>query len=159
MNNKVQIISRRSHVSEERGPTQKIPPVYAFRTVKVHGNQGVFRMVGRQVDKVILFPSKRGSKCGKMDKKEAPDAEALTPPRPAFCLFVYEVEPLRRKVGVAHGVQLIGGLAGQRRHFLAHVRQSCPEICRRPAAVGVVVQTDQVFFFHGEIHSSYLHFF
>jgi len=27
-------------------------------------------MVGRQVDKVILFPSKRGSKCGKMDKKE-----------------------------------------------------------------------------------------
>ena len=90
-------------------------------------------------------------------KKEAPDAEALTPPRPAFCLFVCEVEPLRRKVGVAHGVQLIGGLAGQRRHFLVHVRQSCPEICRRPAAVGVVVQTDQVFFFHGEIHSSYLH--
>ena len=26
-------------------------------------------MVGRQVDKVILFPQKRGSKCGKMDKK------------------------------------------------------------------------------------------
>ena len=45
-------------------------------------------------------------------QKEAPDAEALTPPRPAFCLFVCEVEPLRRKVGVAHGVQLIGGLAG-----------------------------------------------
>ena len=42
-----------------------------------------------------------------------PDAEALTPPRPAFCLFVCEVEPLRRKVGVTHGVQLIGGLAGQ----------------------------------------------
>ena len=76
-------------------------------------------MVGRQVDKVILFPSKQGSKCGKMDKKEMPDAEALTPPRPAFCLFVCEVEPLRRKVGVTHGVQLIGGLAGQRRHFLA----------------------------------------
>ena len=37
--------------------------------------------------------------------------------------------------------------------------QSCPEICRRPVAVGIVVQTDQVFFFHGEIHSSYLHFF
>ena len=71
---------------EERGrtPAKKIPPVYAFRTVKVHGNQGFFRMVGRQVDKVILFPSKRGSKCGKMDKKEAPDAEALTPLRPAF---------------------------------------------------------------------------
>ena len=56
---------------EERGgtPAEKIPPVYAFRAVKVHGNQGFFRMVGRQVDKVILFPLKRGSKCGKMDKK------------------------------------------------------------------------------------------
>ena len=41
-------------------------------------------MAGRQVDKVILFPAKRGSKCGKKDKKEAPGAEALTPPRPAF---------------------------------------------------------------------------
>ena len=28
-------------------------------------------MVGRQVDKVILFPSKRGSKCGKMAKKRS----------------------------------------------------------------------------------------
>ena len=37
---------------EERGgtPAEKIPPVYAFRAVKVHGNQGFFRMVGRQVD-------------------------------------------------------------------------------------------------------------
>ena len=41
-------------------------------------------MVGRQADKVILFPSKRGSKCGKMDKKESPDAEAIQPLRPAF---------------------------------------------------------------------------
>lgn len=64
---------------EERGgaPTKKIPPVYAFRAVKVHGNQGFFRMVGRQVDKVIQFPSKRGSKCGKMDKKEAPGQRQL----------------------------------------------------------------------------------
>ncbi len=61
--------------------------VYAFRAVKVHGNQGFFRMVGRQVDKVILFPSKRGSKCGKMDKKEAPDAEALTAPAPGVLLI------------------------------------------------------------------------
>ena len=37
-------------------------------------------MVGRQVDKVILFPLKRGSKCGKMDKKEMPDAEAIQRP-------------------------------------------------------------------------------
>ena len=58
---------------EERGgtPAEKIPPVYAFRTVKVHGNQGFFRMVGRQVDKVILFSRKQGSKCGKMDKKRS----------------------------------------------------------------------------------------
>ena len=57
---------------EERGgaPAEKIPPVYAFRALKVHGNQGFFRMAGRQVDKVILFPAKRGSKCGKMDKKK-----------------------------------------------------------------------------------------
>ena len=57
---------------EERDgtPAEKIPPVYAFRAVEVHGNQGFFRMVGRQVDKVILFPQKQGSKCGKMDKKE-----------------------------------------------------------------------------------------
>ena len=41
-------------------------------------------MVVRQVDKVILFPLKWGSKCGKMDKKEAPDAEALIPLRPAL---------------------------------------------------------------------------
>ena len=43
-------------------------------------------MVGRQVDKVILFPSKRGSKCGKMDKKEMPDVEALTAPAPGVFL-------------------------------------------------------------------------
>ena len=45
---------------EERGgtPAEKIPPVYAFRAVKVHGNQGFLRIVGRQVDKFILFPSK-----------------------------------------------------------------------------------------------------
>jgi hypothetical protein len=86
MNDKVQVISRRSHVPEERGgtPAEKIPPVYAFRAVKVHGNQGFFRMVVRQVDKVILFPLKWGSKCGKMDKKEMPDAEAIQPLRPAF---------------------------------------------------------------------------
>ena len=62
-------------------PSEKIPPVYTFRAVKVHGNQGFFRMVGRQVDKVVLFPSKRGSKCGKMDKKKC---RTQSPPRPAL---------------------------------------------------------------------------
>lgn len=77
---------RGADAPEERSRTaeEKIPPVYAFRAVKVHGNQGFFRMAGRQVDKVILFPAKRGSKCGKNDKKEAPDAEALIPLRPAL---------------------------------------------------------------------------
>ena len=45
-------------------------------------------MAGRQVDKVILFPAKLGSKCGKKDKKEAPDAEALIPSAPgAFSAY------------------------------------------------------------------------
>ena len=77
-------VRRKKEAERQR---KKIPPVYAFRAVKVHGNQGFFRMVGRQVDKVILFPSKRGSKCGKMDKKEAPDAEALTAPAPGVLLI------------------------------------------------------------------------
>lgn len=81
-----------------------------------------------------------------------PDAEAIQPLRPAFCLFVCEVEPMRRKVGVAHGVQLIGGLAGQRRHVLVHIRQGGPDVGRRPAPVGLVIHTDQVFFFHGKLY-------
>ena len=64
---------------EESGgtPAEKIPPVYAFRAVKVHGNQGFFRLVGRQVDKDILFPSKRGSKCGKWTKKKRRDKDSF----------------------------------------------------------------------------------
>ena len=38
-------------------------------------------MVGRQVDKVILFPSKRGSKCGKMDKKRNAGRRGFDSPR------------------------------------------------------------------------------
>lgn len=52
--------------------------------------------------------------CSLSQKRNAGRREALTPPRPAFCLFVCEVEPLRRKVGVVHDVQPIGGSAGQR---------------------------------------------
>ena len=36
-------------------------------------------------------------------KKKRRTQRLWQPPRPAFCLFVCEVEPLRRKVGVAHG--------------------------------------------------------
>ena len=46
-------------------------------------------MVGRQVDKVILFPSKRGSKCGKTDKKGETDVEDLTPFRRRFLSLGY----------------------------------------------------------------------
>ena len=89
MNNKVQVISRKSHVPEEghRTPAEKIPPVYAFRAVKVHGNQGFFRMVGRQVDKVILFTSKRGSKCGKMDKKRSAGRRGFDTSAPGVLLI------------------------------------------------------------------------
>ena len=64
--------------------------------------------------------------------------------------LVREMELPRLKVGVVHGVQLVGGLAGQRRHVLVHVRQGGPDVGRRPALVGLVIHTDQVFFFHGK---------
>lgn len=74
-----------------------------------------------------------------------PDAEAIQPLRPTFCLFVREMELPRFKVGVVHGVQLVGGLTGQRRHVLVHVRQGGPDVGRRSAPVALVIHTDQVF--------------
>ncbi len=43
---------------EERGgtPAEKIPPVYAFKAVKVHGNQGFFRMVAGRWIKLSCSP-------------------------------------------------------------------------------------------------------
>ena len=67
-------------------------------------------------------------------------------------LLVREMELPRFKVGVVHGVQLVGSLAGQRRHVLVHVRQSGPDVGRRPAPVALVIHTDQVFFLHGKLH-------
>ena len=58
------------------------------------------------------------------------------------------MELVRLKVGVGHGVQLGKGLAGQRRHFPVHIRQRGMELRHRPAPVGIVIQTDQVFFLH-----------
>ena len=54
-------------------------------------------MAGRQVDKVILFPAKRGSKCGKKDKKEAPDAaDALSYKLRGYAItgLVYKALPM-----------------------------------------------------------------
>ena len=78
---------------EERGgtPAEKIPPVYAFRAVKVHGNQGFFRMVGRWI-KLSCSPQNGVLNAGKWPKKEAPDAEALTASAPGvlidFCPII-----------------------------------------------------------------------
>ena len=61
-----------------------------------------------------------------------------------FCLlglFVCEMELLGLEIGVAHGVQLIDGLAGQHPDGCLHIQQGCPEIFRRPAAVALVIQT------------------
>ena len=56
---------------EERGgtPAEKIPPVYAFRVVKVHGNQGFFRMVGRRWIKLSCSPQNGVLNAGKWTKK------------------------------------------------------------------------------------------
>ena len=58
---------------EERGgtPAEKIPPVYAFRAVKVHGNQGFFRMsAGRWIK--LSFPPQNGVlNAGKWTKRNA----------------------------------------------------------------------------------------
>ena len=69
-----------------------------------------------------------------------------------FYLLVCEMELVRLKVGVGHGVQLGKGLAGQRRHFSVHIRQRGMELRHRPAPVGIVIQTDQVFFLHIKLH-------
>ena len=37
------------------------------------------RVLAAETIGTVMFPAKRGSKCGKNDKKEAPDAEALIP--------------------------------------------------------------------------------
>ena len=44
-------------------------------------------MVGRQVDKVILFPSKQGSKCGKMDKKRSAGRRGFDTSAPGVLLI------------------------------------------------------------------------
>ena len=41
----------------------KMPPVYAFRAVKVQLFQGFFGMVGRQVGQIIQSPPEQASKC------------------------------------------------------------------------------------------------
>lgn len=56
---------RGAGASEERGRTaaEKIPPVYAFRGIKAHENQGFSGMVGGQAGQIIQSPPERASKC------------------------------------------------------------------------------------------------
>ena len=80
--------------------------------------------------------------------KKMLDAEAYCPRARRFAilgLLVREMELPCLKVG--------GGLAGQRRHILVNVQLGDPDISRRPAAVAVVIHTDQVFFLHGKQRS------
>ena len=56
---------RGADAPEERGGTaaEKIPPVYAFRTLKAQPFQGFSGMVGRQVGQIIQSPPEQASKC------------------------------------------------------------------------------------------------
>lgn len=74
-----------------------------------------------------------------------------------FCLFwrfVCDMESLRCKVGRTYSVQLAKDLAGPIPHCFLCIRQNCPEICLRPAAAFIVIQTDQTSCFYCEIHAS-----
>ncbi len=61
-----------------------------------------------------------------------------------------ELVPL--KVGVGHGIQFGKGVAGQRRHIPIHIWQRGMELRHRPAPIGIVIQTNQVFFLYIELH-------
>ena len=79
-----------------------------------------------------------------------PDAEAIQPLRPAFCLFVCEVEPMRRKVGVAHGAELCKGTQGKLAHFAVHIGQRTRHFLDKlPARIGDV-DADKICFLNGK---------
>ena len=69
-----------------------------------------------------------------------------------------KIKPLSVKVRISHVLQLCNGTVCQPPHFRVHVRQGGQHPRHRSAAVRSVVHTDQIFFFHAEIHVSDLHF-
>ena len=73
-------------------------------------------------------------------------------------LFTREIKPPSVKVCIGHALQLGNGPVHQPPHFRVHVRQGGEHPRHRPAAVKGVVYTDQIFFFHAEIHVLNLHF-
>ena len=66
--------------------------------------------------------------------------------------LTHKIKPLPFKVRIGHALQLCNGAIRQPPHFRVHIRQSGPHLRHRPAAVRSVVHTDQIFFFHAEIH-------
>ena len=73
-------------------------------------------------------------------------------------LFVSEMELLAIIVGIRHAFQFGKGLLSQCPHIPVHIRQDGSNLAHRPATVSIVVHIDQVFFFHGKVHFSYLQF-
>ena len=69
-----------------------------------------------------------------------------------------KIKPLSVKVSIRHALQLCNSTIRQPPHFRVHVRQCGHHPRHRSAAVRSVVHTDQIFFFHAEIHASDLHF-
>ena len=63
-----------------------------------------------------------------------------------------KIESLSVKVSIGHTLQLCNGTVCQPPHFRVHIRQGGQHPCHRAAAVRGVVHTDQIFFFHAEIH-------
>ena len=72
--------------------------------------------------------------------------------------LTHKIKPLSVKGSIGHALQLCDGAICQPPHFRVHIRQSGQHPRHRPAAVRSVVHTDQIFFFHAEIHASDLHF-
>lgn len=81
-----------------------------------------------------------------MTREKKRRTQGLYSPRARrFCLlglFACEIEPLRLKGGVAHGLQLIKGLTGQRRHILVHLWQNGLDCSRCPAPVTLMIHTN-----------------
>ena len=83
-----QILSglRCADAPEERGRTaaEKIPAVYAFKVIKVHGNQGFGEAVAGVTVQFYQIPTKQTSKCVEI-YKTGQRASILAPDR--FCII------------------------------------------------------------------------
>ena len=136
-------------VAGEKWATEKVIEHYApmIDELAVDEDMIDYETVGSPAE----FPDGAGIKAKKQRRTQRP----YSPRARRFVMFyllVCEMELVRLKVGVGHGVQLGKGLAGQCRHFPVHIRQRGMELRHRPAPVSIVIQTDQVFFLHIKLH-------